>query len=66
MPFRSANPIVNLELSSMHTIDTQNVENLFGLWSGMFNSLVAALLHSADPLSQCCPNALAQWKMANG
>jgi len=34
MPFRSENPIVRVEPSSMHTIDTRNAENLFGLWSG--------------------------------
>lgn len=33
MPFRSSNPIVKIETHSMHTIDTRNVENLFGLWS---------------------------------
>ncbi|KAF2452804.1 hypothetical protein BDY21DRAFT_294020 [Lineolata rhizophorae] len=33
MPFRSERPIVSLELESMHTIDTRDAENLFGLWS---------------------------------
>ncbi|KAF2098351.1 DUF1752-domain-containing protein [Rhizodiscina lignyota] len=33
MPIRSGKPIMKVEFDSMHTIDTQNVENLFGLWS---------------------------------
>ncbi|KAF2760322.1 DUF1752-domain-containing protein [Pseudovirgaria hyperparasitica] len=33
MPFASTNPIVRVEPDSMRTIDTSNVENLFGLWS---------------------------------
>lgn len=35
MPFVSRMPIVKVEAGAMHSIDTHNVENLFGLWSGM-------------------------------
>ena len=34
MPLRADLPIVRVEHSSMHTIETRNPENLFGLWSG--------------------------------
>ncbi|OSS47142.1 hypothetical protein B5807_09912 [Epicoccum nigrum] len=33
MPLRAELPIVRVEHSSMHTIETRNPENLFGLWS---------------------------------
>jgi hypothetical protein len=33
MPLRSELPIVRVEHGSMHTIETRNAENLFGLWS---------------------------------
>ncbi|KAF1351533.1 DUF1752-domain-containing protein [Lizonia empirigonia] len=33
MPLRADLPIVRVEHSSMHTIETRNPENLFGLWS---------------------------------
>ncbi|KAF1984905.1 DUF1752-domain-containing protein [Aulographum hederae CBS 113979] len=33
MLFRSSSPIVKVEPGSLHTIDTSNAENLFGLWS---------------------------------
>lgn len=35
MPLHAARPIVRVEHGSMHTIETRNAENLFGLWSGM-------------------------------
>jgi hypothetical protein len=34
MPLRAELPIVRVEHGSMHTIETRNPENLFGLWSG--------------------------------
>jgi hypothetical protein len=34
MPLHAARPIVRVEHGSMHTIETRNAENLFGLWSG--------------------------------
>ncbi|KAF2117421.1 hypothetical protein BDV96DRAFT_598322 [Lophiotrema nucula] len=33
MPFRSERPVVRVLPGSMHTIETRNPENLFGLWS---------------------------------
>ncbi|KAF1945139.1 DUF1752-domain-containing protein [Clathrospora elynae] len=33
MPLHAERPIVRVEHSSMHTIETRNAENLFGLWS---------------------------------
>ncbi|OAG00163.1 DUF1752-domain-containing protein [Paraphaeosphaeria sporulosa] len=33
MPLHAARPIVRVEHGSMHTIETRNAENLFGLWS---------------------------------
>ncbi|KAF1969994.1 DUF1752-domain-containing protein [Bimuria novae-zelandiae CBS 107.79] len=33
MPLHAALPIVRVEHGSMHTIETRNTENLFGLWS---------------------------------
>lgn len=34
MPLRADLPIVRVEHGSMHSIETRNPENLFGLWSG--------------------------------
>lgn len=38
MPLRSERPIVGVVPGSMHTIETHNAENLFGLWSGKCNT----------------------------
>ncbi|KAF2494677.1 DUF1752-domain-containing protein [Lophium mytilinum] len=42
MPFYSENPIVRVESGAMHTIETRNAENLFGLWS-VFSKCSAAM-----------------------
>lgn len=34
MPLRLESPLVRVEPASFHTIDTSNVENLMGMWSG--------------------------------
>lgn len=57
MPFRSENPIIKVEPRSMHTIDTTNVENLFGLWSSEY-FLPLASLFRAWPLPSGPPFAL--------
>ena len=34
MPTRLAAPVVTVDVNKMHKIDTRNVENLFGMWTG--------------------------------
>lgn len=75
MPFRSENPIVRVELRSMHTIDTSNAENLFGLWSGKQSPVAALHMTWGRDLSgptltdafasQSSRNARKPWKTAN-
>ena len=35
MPIRLAAPLFSVDAEKMQRVDTRNVENLFGMWSGM-------------------------------
>ena len=35
MPVRLENPMLSVDAGRMRDVDTRNVENLFGMWSGM-------------------------------
>jgi hypothetical protein len=37
MPLSPQNPLLNLEVRSVHHIDTENTLNLHGLWSSMYS-----------------------------
>lgn len=71
MPLHAARPIVRVEHSSMHTIETRNAENLFGLWTGTCAPRFAALFRSAllpsdaDPPLQSSNSAPPQWRTAS-
>lgn len=48
MPLRTEHPIVRVETGSIHTIETRDHQNLFGLWSG--TSALGANACPAPPL----------------
>lgn len=50
MPLRTERPIVGVVPGSMHTIETRNPENLFGLWSGECCPLPAVLCTMSSAL----------------
>ncbi|MCJ1362680.1 hypothetical protein MMC16_001786 [Acarospora aff. strigata] len=49
MPSRLAAPVVTVDVAKMHKVDTRNVENLFGMWTGETQSLFSSLDASDNP-----------------
>lgn len=71
MPIRLETPLLSIDAGKMHKVDTRNVENLFGMWTGEWS------LHSPrrkrKPLAdvgprsgkQSSPSVQSPWKTAN-
>lgn len=45
MPVRLATPMLSVDPTKMHKVDTRNVENLFGMWTGECCPIVCGLSH---------------------
>jgi hypothetical protein len=57
MPFSSQSPLLNLEVKSVHCIDTENTINLHGLWSSklLLSPLRLSRAHRRARLNQVVP-----------
>lgn len=53
MPSRLAAPVLTVDAAKMHKVDTRNVENLFGMWTG---ETLNPYLTSIPPAPSCNRN----------
>lgn len=68
MPTRLAAPVLTVNAGKMHKVDTRNVENLFGMWTGEAHfNLMACYCQLTLPFSQQSSlDAQNLWKRAEG
>ena len=56
--------MLSIDAERMRNVDTRNVENLFGMWSGEQAQHIADAAGDANLGDQCSQSAQSQWRMA--
>ena len=67
MPVRLVNPMLSVDAERLRGVDTRNVENLFGMWSGKTKFYEPTMKASVtDQVMQSSRNVQSPWKMVEG
>ena len=66
MPIRLGAPVLTVDAGKMHQIDTSNVENLFSMWTGQFDSFTLPLPRLTAIHLQYSIDAQSPWKKEGG